>query len=95
MKKIVTRLRKTVFAKSKQKCFSSRLQGQCPQSQEDYRATYLLKVQIILAPIEYGFKDEKQGTLKRKQTRRDGKGRRCCLGDRINSIRCRTTDLLP
>ena len=27
--------------------------------------------------------------------RKEGKGRRCCLGDRIHSIPCRTADLAP
>ena len=30
-------------------------------------------------------------TLKKDLYRREGKGRRCCLGDRIDSIPCRTS----
>ena len=34
-------------------------------------------------------------TIEEELVRREGKRRRCCLGDGIHSIPCRTTDLAP
>ena len=33
--------------------------------------------------------------IEEETDRREGKGRRCCLGDGIIAIPCRTTDLAP
>ena len=42
-----------------------------------------------------GLQHVEEHTVAGQTDRREGKGRRCCLGDGINSIPCPTTDLKP
>ena len=44
--------------------------------------------------LKYGERG-RGGGIEEETDRREGKGRRCCLGDGIHSIPCRTTDLTP
>ena len=39
-----------------------------------------------------GGASERMDVIEEETDRREGKGRRCCLGDGIHSIPCRTTD---
>ena len=49
----------------------------------------------LLISLWYGHCNTCSLSIEEETDRRESKGRRCCLGDRIRSIPCRTTDLAP